>query len=128
MEKIIYQITDSNPKVLEIGSSQLEGGNPALFVSADVYSPNHMHVPRSPREVFHNHRSEGSSHALLSAVDAATVVERGWGERHALAGRALSIPINYVMIFSPRNEDETDVVRTIAKAAARYCLEGKLIS
>ena len=125
---IIDQITDSNPQLLEIDSSQLEGGNPALFISSNVFSLDHAHVPRSPREVFHNHHSEGSSHAILSAADAVIVLERGWGERHALSGQALGIPINYLMVFSPRSEAEVDVVRTIARAAARYGLEGKPIA
>ena len=56
------------------------------------------------------------------------MVERGWGERHGLAGsRIMGVPIQYVMVYAPRNEKEVEVVVGIAKAAARYALEGKIL-
>lgn len=96
-----------------------------MFVQPDTFSPSHAHYPRVPTEFFHCHATaEGSSHAILSATDASLVIERGWAERHGLSGRALGFPLTYVMIFAPRGEDEVKIVGMIARAAARYALEG----
>lgn len=129
MTTSITKIAESNPECIEVGPSKIEGGAPALHVRPQVYAPNHAHYPRVPREFFHIHATaEGSVHAILSATDAALVIERGWAERHGLAGRALGFPLTYVMIFAPRNEDEVMTVAMIAKAAARYALEGQSLT
>ena len=128
MNAALSHISLSNPSLLETGPSLIELNSPALFVSADAFSPNHACYKTAPREVFHNHNAEGSSHAILSAADASTVVERGWGEKHGLSGsRIAGVPIQYVMVYAPRNEEEVKVVVRIAKAAARYALEGKVL-
>ncbi|MCJ1237155.1 hypothetical protein MMC14_005140 [Varicellaria rhodocarpa] len=128
IEAALSHISRSNPSLLETGPSLIELSSPALFVSANAFAPNHAYFKAAPREVFHNHNAEGSSHAILSAADASTVVERGWGERHGLAGsRIMGVPIQYVMVYAPRNEKEVEVVVGIAKAAARYALEGKIL-
>ena len=120
------QLVASNSKLIGMGPSQIEGGAPALHVKTEVFSPNHSHYPRAPHEFFHIHEAaEGSAHAILSAEDASLVIGRGWAERHGLSGRALGFPMTYIMIFAPRNEDEARIVAMIAKAAARYALEGK---
>ena len=117
---------DSNPQSLEFGPSKIEGGAPAVFISPKEYNPGHSSCTRSPREAFHSHCStEGSSHAVLSAADAKLVLDRGWGERHGVSGRALGFPLGYVMIFAPRSMQEVATVGMIARAVARYGLEGK---
>ena len=119
-------LAQSNPDLLEIGPSKIEGGAPALHLRPGVFSSNHAHYPRAPYEFFHFHEpAEGSCHAILSPIDATLVIERGWSERHGLSGRALGFPLTYVMIFAPRDENEVEIVTMIAKAAARYALEGK---
>ena len=126
---MIAQIVDLNPKSLELGPSQIEGGAPALFVTPQNYTSGHASCSRSPREVFHSHCStEGSSHAVLSAADAKLVLDHGWGERHGISGRALGFPLNYVLIFAPRSTQEVKIVEMIARAAARYGLEGKMVT
>lgn len=123
------KIAGLNTKLLGRGPSQIEGGAPALHVKAEVFSPNHAHYPRAPHEFFHIHEAaEGSAHAILSAEDASLVIEQGWAERHGLAGRALGFPLTYVMIFAARDEDEVKIISMIAKAAARYALEGKILN
>ena len=121
------ELAKSNPRFIKSGSSKIEGGSAALFVYD--FSPNHAYYTKIPDEFFHFHAAaEGSAHAFLSATDASLVIERGWAERHSLAGRGLGIPSTYVMIFAPRNDEEVDTVIMIAKAAARYALEGKAIN
>ena len=121
------ELAKSNPNFIKSGPSKIEGGAPALFVGES--SPNHAHYNKVPDEFFHVHAAaEGSAHAILSATDASLVIERGWAERHGLAGRGLGVPLSYVMIFAPRNDDEINTMIMIAKAAARYALEGKAIN
>lgn len=124
----LSHINDSNPGTFELGPSQIEGGAPALFISPKYYNTDHGGSSFSPREVFHSHcEAEGSSHAILSAADAKQVLDKGWGERHGISGKGLNIPLGYVMIFAPRSMQEVEVVGRIARAAARYGLEGKTI-
>lgn len=126
---MISHIIDSNPQMLELGPSQIEGGAPAIFVSQKDYRSNHAHCSVSPREVFHSHcEAEGSSHAVLSAADAKSVLDKGWGERHGVSGKGLGIPLGYVMIFAPRSMEEVETVGMIARAAAIYGLEGKTVN
>lgn len=121
------ELVESNPRLIKSGPSKIEGGPPALFVGE--FSPNHARYAKIPEEFFHVHAAaEGSAHAILSATDASLAIERGWAERHGLAGRGLGFPLTYLMIFAPRNNDEVKTVITIAKAAARYALEGKAIN
>jgi len=119
----------NNETLLESSPSLMEGGSsPAVFVSELSFATNHLHSKRSPREVFHLHHSEGSSHGIFSKADAKLIIEKGWGERHGLGGRAMGIPNTYLMIYSPRNDKEIEIVCKLAKAAARYGLEGRTIS
>ena len=128
LEATLSQIVKSNPQTLELGPSQIEGGSPALFISQENFNSNHDNYPRAPREVFHSHcEAEGSSHAILSAADAMLVLDKGWGERHAISGKGLGPPLGYIMIFAPRNMREVEIVGIIARAAARYGLEGKRV-
>ncbi|MCJ1249768.1 hypothetical protein MMC30_006994 [Trapelia coarctata] len=123
------QIPAHNESLLESSPSLMEGGtSPAVFVSEPSFTTNHLHSKRSPREVFHIHTSEGSSHGIFSKADAKIIIEKGWGERHGLGGRAMGIPNTYLMIYAPRNENEVEIICKLAKAAARYGLEGKTIS
>ena len=125
---MLSHIVDSNPRTLELGPSQIEGGEPALFISSQNHHSGHATLSRSPREVFHSHcGADGSSHAVLSAADAMLVLDKGWGERHGVSGQGMGIPLGYIMIFAPRSTHEVEIVGKIARAAARYGLEGKEI-
>lgn len=61
---------------------------------------------------------EGSAHFILSVPDALEVLQKGWGERHGMAGRML--PLTYMFVYSPRNDDELQEWKRIADAAAAY--------
>ena len=128
LEATLSQIVNSNPHALELGPSQIEGGSPALFISPENFNSNHDSYSLAPREIFHSHcEAEGSSHAILSAADAMLVLDKGWGERHALSGKAFGPPLGYVMIFAPRSMRDVEIVGIVARAAARYGLEGKKV-
>lgn len=59
-----------------------------------------------------------------------TVIERGWGERHKVAGSPglwllpLSInrylPKEYIWLYAPRNEQELVVIERIVMASIAY--------
>ncbi|WP_374943965.1 hypothetical protein [Sphingomonas sp.] len=71
-------------------------------------------------EIGHVHPSDGSMHMILSPSDTRIVVERGWGERHALAGVRLGLPQTYTMIYAPRDEGDLAAVSSILDAAITY--------
>ncbi len=60
----------------------------------------------------HPHPDNGSMHLMLSAQDAVEVAEKGWGEDHFLVTQG-QFPKGLVMVFSPRDDDELDIVKTI---------------
>lgn len=126
VQAILNNLSDSNPHLFVTGPSTIEGVVPAIFIAPGVGLPKHQRFPRSPREIYHTHTTEGSSHALLSPADAKLVIQRGWGERHGLSGK-LRIPLSFVMIFAPRNDTEVQIVERIVRAAAQYGLNGKVI-
>ena len=126
LKEAILHMVESESQSLEFGPSKLEGGAPALFISPNSCGSNHTSCSLSPREVFHSHcTADGSSHAVLSAADAKLVLDRGWGERHGFGGKALGVPLGYIMIFAPRTMQEVEIVGNIRRAAVRYGLEGK---
>ena len=89
--------------------------------SPSLTSSHSMLVQRNPTcgippEIAHMHDSEGSLHLTLHPRDAAIVIERGWGERHPLAGRWLLE--GFMMIYAPKGEDELATVMEIVRAAA----------
>lgn len=71
-------------------------------------------------EIAHIHPSDGSMHMVLSASDAGLVVERGWGERHGLAGVMLGLPLTYTLIYAPRDGSEVEIDGMILDAAVAY--------
>ncbi|WP_217429803.1 luciferase domain-containing protein, partial [Sphingomonas bacterium] len=75
---------------------------------------------RTHGEIGHIHPSDGSMHMVLGASDTRAVIERGWGERHGLAGIALGLPMTYTLIYAPRDEAEVDTVATILDAAIAH--------
>lgn len=60
----------------------------------------------------HPHPDNGSMHLQISAEDAAEVVATGWGESHYLVTQG-RLPMGLVMVFSPRDDSELEVVKTI---------------
>ena len=59
-------------------------------------------------------------HMILGPNDAIAAIKAGWGERHGLAGIALELPVNYVMVYAPRGEDDLSVIGQLLEAAILY--------
>ena len=72
------------------------------------------------REFAHIHQQPGagSLHLRLTEDEAAEVVAKGWGEWHpfALSGSAPGM----VMVYSPRNDRDLEVVAAIVDSAVDY--------
>lgn len=59
----------------------------------------------------------------LSLADAKEVIEKGWGLRHKLSGPL--IPVGYLLLYAPRNEEELEVLGRILKAGIAFMSGGK---
>ena len=81
-------------------------------------------------EVAHIHPSDGSMHMVLGRSDARAVVERGWGERHGLAGIALGLPLTYTLIYAPRSSADVAAIDRILTAAIAHmtCADGESVT
>ncbi|MEM1443027.1 MAG: hypothetical protein AAGF67_11840 [Verrucomicrobiota bacterium] len=75
------------------------------------------------REFAHIHPKpdHGSMHVMLPEKDAEEVVKHGWGEDHYLVTLG-KFPPGLVLVFSPRNDAELEVVQSIVKRSHEYAL------
>lgn len=96
----------TGPKT-EFGVSKIEKSGPAVFVGS--------------KEVAHVHAMDRSLHASLPDADAKEVIEKGWGERHRLAGR-FGLSTGLVMVYSPRDKEELATVDKIVTKAVESML------
>jgi luciferase-like monooxygenase len=72
------------------------------------------------REFAHLHPgADHSMHAMLPPDLADEAVKAGWAEQHPVARRGL-IPANAVMLYAPRDDDELDVVTSLAEASYSF--------
>ncbi|KAL1605370.1 hypothetical protein SLS60_004918 [Paraconiothyrium brasiliense] len=111
--------------LVEVKQSLYERQHKALFVP----SARHQHaVAQQTRgEISHVHAGlDGSVHVVLHPVDCKTIFEQGWGQRHAFSGADLNpilpvnIPVNYLLIYAPRNQAEVDTVMSIVRAGVQF--------
>ncbi|MEM1128478.1 MAG: hypothetical protein AAGI71_17665 [Bacteroidota bacterium] len=76
------------------------------------------------REFAHIHPppDNGSMHVMLPPEEAVEVTTKGWGEDHYLVtqGRYRK---GLVMLFSPRNNEELEVVKLIVKISYDYATQ-----
>ncbi|MGH2705924.1 MAG: luciferase family protein [Actinomycetota bacterium] len=78
-------------------------GPPEAFMLGTEFA--HLHPPY-----------DGSLHLALPVEEAATVIERGWGELHP-AARLGYAPATALMVFGPREEAELEVVWRILETS-----------
>lgn len=104
------ELAHGQPAVRE-NTSRFERHHSALFAESLVVRGMSAHG-----EVGHIHRPQGSLHLHLRPVDAAAVIDKGWGELHPMAGKGFDLPVGYTLLYAPRNTGEVDVVRRILRA------------
>ncbi|KAI9645019.1 hypothetical protein NHQ30_007057 [Ciborinia camelliae] len=129
----LSNLAHRHPEILKAGISCFEKRGLALF-SLDPINTT------CQGEICHVHHSDNSFHMNLHPNDAKVILEKGWGERHPMAGastprivsnflsylpNSLStwlsprvVPEQFVIIYAPRNKDELQVVCHIIEAAA----------
>lgn len=113
-------------KLVEIKQSLLERHHSALFVSSS--SQWHPVAQQTRGEIAHVHaEKDGSVHVVLSPEDCKMVIQKGWGQRHAFSGvemlqkmAGFSLPVNYILVYAPRDEEEVEISMMIVKAAVRF--------
>jgi hypothetical protein len=99
----------------------LEARGKAIFLLPSISPP--VIAKKSKSEVAHIHETgDATSHVVLSYADCKEVIRKGWGERHRLSGNIL--PLGYILLYSPRNETEVDVMTRIFKASLKFMTGG----
>ncbi|GJJ07886.1 hypothetical protein Clacol_002092 [Clathrus columnatus] len=128
LNKFVSYLSSTYPTILRIAPSAWEGHNDALFLvrehpaslKSDLLSERVLAKAYSRLEILHVHPSDGSLHASLSPADASEVIRQGWGTFHTLSGRYKDLPVTYVMLYAPRDNEEVQVVKKIIAAAVEY--------
>ncbi|KAJ7629738.1 hypothetical protein DFH06DRAFT_1102294 [Mycena polygramma] len=95
---------------------------PSIPIDDPENVPSHDTVRRTKREIAHMHDyHDFTLHLALAAQDGKQVVEKGWGQRHPLAGPGVpGPPTEWTFIYAPRDEEEVAVVEIIVQAAIGY--------
>jgi phospholipase/carboxylesterase len=65
--------------------------------------------------------SDGSLHVALPPAMVEAVMDCGWAEIHPVALRGM-IPMNIVMVFGPRDEEEIDVVMNLVETSRQRAI------
>ncbi|OAA78044.1 hypothetical protein LEL_04867 [Akanthomyces lecanii RCEF 1005] len=104
-------------ELLALAPSQLEGPkHQALWIGEAVETP--AYLAKSTRGEFAHVHPDGSSHLILSLADAEVATAKGWAERHMLSG--IMLPLNYLLIYAPRDKEEFQVWKQFLSAAIAF--------
>ncbi|KAI1615259.1 hypothetical protein EDD36DRAFT_416772 [Exophiala viscosa] len=109
---------EHNAHLVQFKLSKYEMHTDALWVKddSDVYALD----KKFNREISHVHSgTDYSAHVVLAPQDAVTVIQKGWGQLHGLAG-VMIVPKSYVLLYAPRSEEEIEVLVGIVRAAIGY--------
>ena len=105
----------SLPGVVEAPSMVSVPGARALLL---IDGPVNPRATMAGREFAHLHPlPDGSLHVSLPPARAREAIEAGWAELHPLAGLFHS---GLVMLYAPRDDEETDVVLTLVRDALAF--------
>lgn len=112
--------------LVEIKKSLLERYHSAMFVSSSREW--HEMAQQMRGEITHLHAGlDGTIHAVLHPADCEKIMEAGWGQRHGFAGApgmekvvGFSLPVNYILIYAPRDAAELDIAIAIVQAAIKF--------
>ncbi|KAF7309053.1 hypothetical protein MKEN_01106900 [Mycena kentingensis (nom. inval.)] len=125
---VIPRVQARHESTTQLALSKFEFHATAIFVLPDMPIDNPKHIPshdtvrRTKREVAHMHDYHDCTlHLALAAQDGRQVLEKGWGQRHPLAGPGMpGPPTEWTFIYAPRDEEEVKVVETIVEASIAY--------
>ncbi|KAH6647112.1 hypothetical protein BKA67DRAFT_581695, partial [Truncatella angustata] len=116
MNAYLDNLVMDNAAILQRENSKLEGPVPAVQLREGSPFPSFLEATRG--EFVHIHPPDGSTHLVLSLVDSAEAIEKGWGQRHRLSGGMLTW--GYTLIYAPRDEQDFHVWKNIVGAAANF--------
>ncbi|KAI1206621.1 uncharacterized protein F4807DRAFT_227720 [Annulohypoxylon truncatum] len=124
-EAFLRDLTAANPALFQVKPSSLEGPYyNAIWLAGNI--PQRDEIKNLRGEFAHPH-GEGSTHLVLSLVDAAAAIDSGWAERHRMSGVGNLIPWGFVMIYAPRDDYELEIWKEFIVASARYALGGETV-
>ncbi|KAK5989624.1 hypothetical protein PT974_07878 [Cladobotryum mycophilum] len=113
----LSELANQKPTLLIIKASVLESKDyRALHLNDNL--PNYL-AKTTKGEIVHVHQ-EASSHMVLSLADAEEATRTGWAERHKLSGKLGRLPLSYVLIYAPRDDDEFEVWKRLVHAAIGF--------
>lgn len=109
-----------------VKQSLYERQHSALFVSETREW--HALAQQTRGEISHIHAGlDGSVHVVLHPADCKKIIESGWGQRHGFSGvealkkiAGFSLPVNYVLVYAPRDEAEIDIAMAIVRASVQF--------
>ncbi|KAM3557623.1 hypothetical protein MY1884_004419 [Beauveria asiatica] len=104
-------------ELLALAPSQLEGPkHQALWIGEAAGKP--AYFAKSTKGEFAHVHPDGSSHLILSLADAEVATAKGWAERHMFSG--VTLPLNYVLIYAPRDAEEFEVWKQFLAASIAF--------
>jgi len=127
LDALFADLVASNPELVQFAPSPHERLHKGIVLNPSLPSP-HQVASNALREVAHIHPVDHSMHVVLAPLDCKLLIEKGWGERHPLSGVSFvkRVPKEYVGIYSPRDEEELEVVKRLVKASIGYMTGRKL--
>jgi hypothetical protein len=130
-----YALASKNSHIIKVAPSNAEKHSDAMWLLDNI--PRAREAFQTGGEVAHIHETgDHSLHVVLSPADAKKVIDAGWGQRHAFAGwrpwggrleKIVNIPATYLLIYTPRTSEETDIVLEIVKATMRHMSMGDVV-
>jgi len=107
--KKLYEILFNIPEIIKMDSLISVPGATALWLNSDV--PNIEDAFIVGKEFAHLHPPyDGSLHIAAPPNWVDEIINKGWGEKHPLAGEFIN---NALMIYAPRDEEEIRIVYNI---------------
>ncbi|KAJ7643531.1 hypothetical protein FB45DRAFT_735896 [Roridomyces roridus] len=127
---VIQRVQARHADKTHLALSKFENHAEAIFVRPEILIddpknvPSHDTVRRTKREIAHMHDyHDYTCHLALAAQDGKQVIQKGWGQRHPLAGPGMPGPPNeWTFLYAPRNEEEMKVVEKIIEASVGYMI------
>ncbi|KAG9240657.1 hypothetical protein BJ878DRAFT_525010 [Calycina marina] len=121
----IHELATNHAKHVKVATSVLEKSGDALILNDNITTA-HTIAKKMRREIAHVHAGLGSGefsiHLALSPQDCKKVIEGQWGERMTLSGTLM--PQEYLLVYTPRTNEEVVVVKEIVEAAIKFMTGG----
>ncbi|RFU76403.1 hypothetical protein TARUN_5845 [Trichoderma arundinaceum] len=123
MNNYLSDVSSRHPEALAVKPSGLESRDIHALWLASTPLPKYL-AKGTKGEIVHVH-TEASSHMILSLADAEEAMAKGWAELHPLSGVMGWIPLSYVMIYAPRDEEEFGIWTKFVDAAVAFTTAGQ---